>query len=331
MADVQKLTQRESTALNIMKAISILSVLAAHLASFSDKSLFASIVSSFWLLFGNIGVIIFFVIGGFLYTRKPNDDKAFWKKKFFRIILPWLVCSLLTFFVYAIETHKFTLFTYVKYIFGSGSLYYYITMYTLFLFIFKYIYNKDKILWGLVGIQAIALTLASFGLSTTLSLGFFTDYLNPLHWIGYFSLGILIKKHRFDLRARQKKHIIIIAYILALLSLCILSLNKIFTYFNILSALFCLASLIIVADISYKLAALKVSKHIATIGTWSYCIYLLHIQIVQFVVWRIPGDMLQLLFAPIIGLGLMVVLIAIALFICNKLPFGQKIKALVGL
>lgn len=84
----QKLTQQESSAINIMKAVAVLSVISAHVVSFDESSLFAKIASSLYLLFGEIGVIIFFVIGGFLYKRTSGDRKEFWKKKFFRIILP---------------------------------------------------------------------------------------------------------------------------------------------------------------------------------------------------------------------------------------------------
>ena len=323
------LTDRESTSINIIKAISILSVIAAHTISFSPVNLFSEIISSFWVLFGEVGVIAFFVVGGFLYSRKPHDGKIFWKKKFFRIVVPWFICSLLTYLLTAL-LNGFNV-SYFKWILGSGTWYYYITIYTLFIFIFKWLYDKDAILWLLIVAQIVSLTLASFGISTTIPLGFFTDYLNPLNWIGYFSFGILIRKYRFDLMLRKQKFIIIISCVLALFLFWILSSKKIFTYFNLLSFLFCLSSFIIITAISYKLATIKNVKYIGTIGTWSYCIYLLHMQIVQFVVRKIPDGWFKLMFSPFIGLIIMIILIIIGLYVCKRIPFGEKIKTWVGL
>ncbi|MBR3691302.1 MAG: acyltransferase [Clostridia bacterium] len=331
MAKKSLLTERESVAINILKAISIFSVIAAHVIVFTDDNLFSRIISSLWILFGEIGVISFFVIGGFLYARKPLDGKAFWQKKFFRIIIPWLMCSSLTHLFFAFTSHTFSIVEYLKWVFGSGTWYYYIAIYTLFLFIFKWLWNRTAILIILIGLQVISLLLASFGFSLTPPLPFMTDYLNPLHWVGYFSLGILVRTYRLDIRLRAKKSILFAAYLLSPLTALLLMQLKIFTYFNILTSVFCLSSLIIIADLSYRIAVGSAAKSIAKIGTWSYCIYLLHMQIVQFFINRLPGDWFRLLFSPIVGLALMVLFICIGLFLCKKLPFGEKIKLLVGL
>ena len=115
------LSTRESKAINIMKAIGILSVISAHVVSLSYNGQFARLVTSLWSLFGKTGVIIFFTIGGFLYKRNNNDSLVFWKKKLIRIILPWFFCSSLT---YAIAS-RFGLTpigpSYVKWVLGSGT------------------------------------------------------------------------------------------------------------------------------------------------------------------------------------------------------------------
>ena len=111
----------------------------------------------------------------------------------------------------------------------------------------------------------------------------------------------------------------------------LLSVKQIFGYFHILSAVFCLCVLVAAADISYRTASVGAARYIGRIGTWSYCIYLLHMQIVQGTVLKIPDGVFKLVFAPFIGLALMVLLIGVVQFICNKLPFGDKVKKIVGL
>ena len=330
MTNIEKLTARESVAINIMKAIAILSVIAAHVVSVSNINLFAKIVSSLWCLFARVGVVVFFVVGGFLYRRSVGDNKSFWKKKFFRIILPWAFCATLTYILAVIKGANFSLIEYLKWIFGSGTWYYYITIYTLFLFIFKWFYDKDVILFILIGIQIMTLTFASFGVSTTIPFEFLTDYLNPLHWIGYFSFGILIRKYRFDLIVRKKKYIVI-ALLVAVISMFVLYCKEIFTYFNIISVIFCISTLVVIAGFAYKIATINIAKHIGQIGIWSYCIYLLHMQIVQTFIPIVPDGMFNIIFSPFIGLGIMVALILIGVFVCNKFKFGEKIKMMVGL
>lgn len=325
------LDARECISINIMKAVAILSVIAAHTVSVTNADRISYGISALWELFGKVGVIIFFVIGGFLYTRTPGDTAAFWKKKASRIIVPWMFCSAVTYAVAVVLGRELGLASYFKWVLGSGTWYYYITVYTFFLFVFQWFYDKDFVLYLLTGLQVFALILAASGKTTTLSLGFFTDYLNPLHWIGYFSFGILIKKYRLDRVAGKCRYTVAAASLLAALSMAVLYHQRTFTYFHVVTAVFCLSALVLIAAASYKAADGRMAKHIEKIGKYSYCIYLLHMQIVQAVGSRIPESILKLLLSPFIGLAVMLLLISAGLWVCEKLPCGEKIKAMVGL
>lgn len=331
MEKVQKLSQRESTAVNIMKAVAILSVIAAHVVSPTDTDFLSELVSSSWGLFSRIGVIIFFVLGGFLYNRSSYDALGYWKKKFSRIIVPWLICSTLTYAIAVALGIEFGLTHYGKWVMGSGTWYYYITVYTLFLILFQWLQHKEWILYFLIVAQGLSLLLASFGISTTVPVEFVTDYLNPLHWIGYFAFGILARKRRWDLHIRRYRWVTLLAWLVMAASAWMLYTWKIFTYFHILTSLFCMSALMIIADLAYCAAGWRIAGRFAKIGVSSYCIYLLHMQIVQPVIARIPDSVWKILFAPVIGLGIMMMLITLGLAVCRRLPFGNKLKGLIGL
>jgi len=331
MENPPKITDRESITINIMKSISILSVIAAHVVSLNKSNVASGIISSLWIAFGKVGVIVFFIIGRFLYKRKDKDHKEFWKKKFFRIILPWLFCSLMTYLLTVIVRKEFNAFACIKWVLGSETWYYYVTVYTLFLFIFKWFYKIDAILYFFIGLQIVLLTLQSFGIPTTYSFGFFTDYLNPFHWIGYFSIGVLIRKHCFHSTIMRKKIVICLGSIVTMTSLFVLCYHEIHTYFNIVSFVFGVSSFILIAALSYTIAKYKAAKHIEKVGTYSYCIYLLHMQIVQGLLSRLPDSIAKIIFAPFIGLTIMLILIMVGLWICKKIPHGNKIKMVVGL
>jgi hypothetical protein len=277
-----------------------------------------------------VGVIIFFIVGGFLYKREVGDSRSFWKKKCVRIIIPWMICSTATYIVTIVSGRDLSIGGYLKWIFGSGTWYYYVVIYTLFLALFKWFYDKDIALYCLIGVQCLALAMASFGATPASHGSFFTDYLNPLYWIGYFALGILIRKHRWDFLIR-KRRLIIAAVCLGAISAYLLGTYRIFTYFHIITSVFCVSATVIIAAVAYKAATKCWAAHIGRIGTYSYCVYLLHMQIVQGIIKRIPEGVLKLVFSPLIGLGTMIVLISVGLFICGKLPFGEKVKSVVGL
>lgn len=327
-----KFTERESTTINILKSVAILSVIAAHVVPLVETDTLCFCVSSLWTIFGHVGVIIFLVVGGFLYTRKEGDNAIFWKKKTFRIFIPWLFCSFLTYLLfYLLSDQPFSLAAYFKWFLGSGTWYYYATIYTLFIFIFKWFYKNDIILYSLIGIQTIVFILKSVGISTTIPLDFFTDYLNPLHWIGYFSIGIIVRKKRLDIILRKNNIVIILSAIISIICCLILLRLRIHTYFNLITSIFCISSSIVILGFSYWIAKFKVANHISKAGEYSYCIYLLHMQIVQSICSKIPAGIIQIICSPFIGLLVMLFLICIGLWFCKKLPFGDKIKMLVGL
>lgn len=331
MSTITNFSEREIMTINLEKSMAILSVIAAHVVPVTKTDLLTNIASSAWNMFGHVGVVLFFVIGGFLYSRKDGDCNTFWKKKTFRIFIPWVFCSLLTYVLTAIDSRSFSVFAYFKWFLGSGTWYYYATVYTLFLLIFKWLHKNDVILYCLIGIQSVALILKSVGFSTTIPLSFFTDYLNPLHWIGYFSIGIILRRYRFDILLRKKTATLILSTIVLLVSSWILYKYDVYTYFDAITSIFCISATVLIMYTAYWFAQFKVAKPISKIGEYTFCIYLLHMQIVQRATSIIPNGALKVIFSPFIGLAIMLVLIGVGLWLCKKVSFGSKIRLLVGL
>ena len=329
---LNKLTKEESKVIDILKCIAILSVISAHVIQYSEVNLIAKIASIFWGKFSCIGVVVFFIIGGFLYSRNDGDDAIFWKKKLFRIIIPWMLAAIITYIIGFMLGLPLGVYECFKWVFGSGTWFYYIVVYTFFLLIFKWIYKYNAVLYTLIGIQAVALALASFDVSITINGGFFTDYLNPLYWIGYFSVGILIRRYGINKRIENnKKKVFVVSALLVIASLIFLCVNKINTYFDIVTMIFGVSSTVLITMFAYKMNQYRIATFIGQVGTYSYCIYLWHMQFLQGLFSKIPNNIFETLFSPIIGLIIMIVLIKIGLFICNKIKGGNTIKMVVGL
>ena len=327
-----RLTERESIAFNCLKAVAIFSVIAAHTVVLSRVNIYSDIISSLWDMFGRIGVVAFFMIGGFFYSRSPKDGASFWKKKLFRIIIPWLMWSSITYGIsIVVGSPNLGILHYIKWIFGSGSWYYYVTVYLFFLLIFKWFYKNNIILYCLIGLQIIALGLSTANISTTPPWGFITDYLNPLHWIGYFSAGILIRRYKLHALLQRSIWIPIISAILTIICACLMYFCRINTYFNIATFVFAVCATICITKVCFMVSKYKIATILGVFGASSYCVYLLHLQIVQFVVNRIPEGMIKTTVSPIIGLIIMAAFVFVAVIVLNKIPFGKKVKTFIGL
>ena len=322
-----KLSVRDSLAIDCIKAFAILSVIAAHTVVLDASTTFTDIVTSIWTIFSRVGVVAFLIVGGFLYSRKDRDGKSYWKKKFLRIILPWFICSAITYAIGIIGGNELSVLGYIKWIFGYGTWYYYIVIYVFFLLIFKWFYKSTSVLCVLVGIQVLTLMLNTFGVNITLGV----DYLNPLFWIGYFALGILIRRYRLDKKISRNNVVLIISIVLSIGVTTVMHIYGIYTYFSLITMVNCISVSLILYRVAYFIAKTKIATVTRYIGVSTYCIYLLHMQIVQTAIGLIPASGVTYLFAPFIGLAIMMVIIFIANMVCKKLPFGDKLKMCFGL
>ena len=103
----ETLHQEESKGFYIYKAIAILCVIAAHVSAIIENlGIWTFICSTFWAMMARIGVVIFFTTSGFFFSRTKGDSLNFWKKKFFNIIIPWLICATATFLLVVLTGDK---------------------------------------------------------------------------------------------------------------------------------------------------------------------------------------------------------------------------------
>lgn len=329
MDENNKITEKESKLFYIMKFFFIFSVITAHVCNVVDIIFLKKLISYFWKLFGTVGVIGFFILGGFFYKRKDGDDKEFWKRKSVSIIIPWLVCSFLNYVIKCIADKRINIGEYLKWTIGYESLYYYVTIFLFFLFIFKYFYKCDLALYVCVGITIASLALYTFHIDYL----FFiqgSKYLNPLNWIGYFASGILFRKYRIDRLLLKSFWTLIFSLLLGIVAFLILWKLGVDSYFHIATPIWGISFFILFLWISNWIAELKIGKAFEKMGKWSYCIYLIHMRIVQFSLSRFPTTTFGLIIKPLIGLAIMEI---VMLFIHwgAKLIKAEKALFLIGL
>ena len=185
----------------LLKAIAIFTVVLAH----TNCDLIQNPIDYYLIKrLSAIGVFSFFFLSGYYFRVKKWS--LFFSVNLQRLIIPWFVLGSFNYLLGCFKSgEEIYLIEYLKYLFGSGSMYYFCTVLLILKIAMNYICIKNNRL----GIHYffIGLTVLSIAMSATLSpmvkeysYDIVTPYLNIFNWIGIFSLGIVAKEK--DLIAR---------------------------------------------------------------------------------------------------------------------------------
>lgn len=322
----QKLSHTDSQALYFVKAVAIFSAVTAHCSVIDTATEASTVITCLWDVFSSLSIGCFLITGGILYSRTLGDTVSFWKHKAKTLILPWVFCSLLTYGYRSLFGHGFTLWEYTKWMLGHGTWYYYATIYVIFLALFKPIWQRPKALLCCVAVNALILTARAFGIDPFSGLPF-SEYLNPLNWFGFFALGVLLRRGDLKLESRA------VPWCIAtfLLAFAYVYRFGIFQYFHIANTLYATFGFLVLFALGRKLASSRLAPLFREMGSTTYCVYLLHMPIVQAVSRKVPLSLFHHLFIPVICMAVMLILVQIGKWITARMPFGKTIRMLVGL
>ena len=323
-------TQEESKGFYIYKAIAILCVIAAHVSVIIENlGIWTFICSTFWAMMARIGVVIFFTTSGFFFSRTKGDSLNFWKKKFFNIILPWLICATITFIVSLILGVKQEIaLKCFQWILGFGTWYYYVSVLLIFFLIFKFIEKSEILLYVCFTLNIVSILLDTWGLNPISQFSFCTPYLNIFNWIGYFALGILCRKHRLDRWILKSKIALSLTIVLTIFAIILFFLLKNESDFHYITFLYKLPLAVMLFYVSSWLAKGKMN-FMVVVGKDTYFIYLVHMQIVQFICSRLP--IIFEIVKPLVGLLIMcIIALTVKVFFKKILKWEAPLK-LIGL
>ena len=250
-----------------LKSLAMLSVFFAHMP-WHDKDSLMYIIYSY---LGIIGVPIFLFLSGYLSLQSKKTIG----KQVKSIIIPWIIYATMTFMGSVLINHRIScaftdlLSDYFRWVCGSGSIYYFLSVLLICQLISKY-FNE----WLLV-----AVSLVSIGLSWEYipHNGIFTRYLNPFNFIIYYALGRLVRKLRYTHFNTSKFTGGVKILLSTIVIFCAVMLWKGEpTYFNLLCVPFSMSFLVILYNVLNSFNA----PLLINIGKISFVVYLIHIQIV---------------------------------------------------
>lgn len=272
------ITERESKIIYILKAFAIFSVVCAHISLVPDDFTYKSKIVCTWINeVGAIGVGIFFLISGWLFSKKRSCEgfKEFIKKKMKNIGIPWIISATLTYLYVAIRKGG-SLTGWLKSIIGYNSSYWYLTVLMILYVAFYFIRNsKKETIYLIISCicSVISVILRRIGIINATSLGI---YLNVFNWSIFFAGGYLLEKMKIHINSLLNKTFVVI--FMTCVSICIIVILPLlgfkfsyFSYVYIPLEFIIAASLLGVATLLSKHVHIKL---LCKLGKLSFTIYL---------------------------------------------------------
>lgn len=268
----------------LLKAFAIVTVVLAH----TNCDLIQNPID-FYLIkrLSAVGVFSFFFLSGYYFRVK--DWKRFFDSNLKGLIIPWITLGSFNYLYGLIRTgEELKFLSYLKYILGSGSMYYFCTVLIILKILMNFICIKNKglvIHYLLLVITVLSITISSViaPLVMKYSHNIITPYLNVFNWIGIFALGIVAKE----------KNLISKYYTLAfkwkaIIFSCTLGFwiigytDSNFGYFGHYSFACELGMMIVIMEVLFMLnTENKGIKFMEIIGTNTLTVYLLHYPILS--------------------------------------------------
>lgn len=301
----------------------IVSVLCAHL-SYAN-----SVVGDLFVKLGTIGVVVFLISSGYYFVPQKFDGfKALLKKKTKSICVPWIILGSLVWVYNVLLSPKFrSPLGYVKWILGNGTYLYYITV---LIVCFLLCYKAKKIfLIGLVSLNIVSVILTACGVLTpVINYLHITHYLNVFNWIGFFALGMLLRRlpeekiQGFLLKARIP---VVIAFCVVVVLVMKYN-HEDFTYFTYIAIPYELLGCLAVFSVStIPLVRLNVFSRLSES---TYAIYLIHMVFIGLLDSVFERHLLLQAVSPVAIVAIAFVTLAIGSVVFEKLKM-QNIYCLV--
>ena len=193
------------------------------------------------------------------------------------------------------------------------------TILLVMLILFRYFYNKEFILYISIGVSAVSIALSAFGLiNYTVILN---QYLNFFNWVGFFALGIILrKKNLLENLINWVATVVSFVGLTAFTVIAVVIGNSIEAYIDITSLFVELFGFVFFLNVSNFLAN---SKLLSDIGKKSFFIYLMHIQVVGAINTRLPYNALFFILRPFVGLMVCYIIAVVFKLILNKLKLNK--------
>lgn len=271
-----QISKTDSESITIMRALALTSVVSAHTASVVLEDRETVFCSDILSAFGSIGVIVFFIISGYLFELHDKSGKVFWKSKLVMII-PWVVCGTMDYLYTALRRDGISVINWISFL-TIHSHYCYMSL----LFILYAFYRITRHLFKnsvMVHYVLIVLSLISILLTEHWIIKIY-PYINFMNWVAYFSFGCILA-HTNCVFSRRVSNINAGKWGIAIVFLLVgynITFQKPLSYWSPLSSMMIiiLAYFMWNTTLSIKRNNETIKNIFLLIGKYSFPIYLCH-------------------------------------------------------
>ena len=311
-----------------LKVFAIISIVSAHCFTITNTNKLNILFS--WLLgqIGSIGVGIFFIISGYLFLNKKHDIKVFFIKKINTIFLPWIVTGTAVYLYIYLRKGGLGFSSWLNYLLGNGSYLYYLTLLTIFYFLFFYTLKNKMFILSTIILSILSIVLTAMGLLEDIN-----PYLNPLNFIGYFSVGIIIaeKNNLLNIAKKIANYKLLLVSIYIVLLLLIRSFGVSAGYWGYATLL--VQPVAICSVLSLATIGFIYNDKILQLGVQSFSIYLLHMPVagvVTFIFNHFDWWILTLV-RPLIIIGITIGFIYLYKLLGEIFKINRFLNSIVGI
>lgn len=308
-----------------IKGLAILSVVIAHTPIYVNSKV-SQIISNLYSTIGAIGVPIFLFISGYLFNVKNLNIRSFLSKKINTVIIPWLFCSSIVYIIssyFGRGNEKINIMGYINFIFGNGSLFYYMSILFILYISMFYIVKSKITIYIVIALSSISIYLTASGVFANINL-----YLNPFNFAIYFALGILLKDNLekiIDL-STSRRNIIALIFIIMLF---ITATKNMGGYAGVMTIPFSIISFLsIISIINSKLIEIL---NIKSIGEFSFTIYLLHMPIAGIINIMCRNILMLNIIKFLLVIAIMKIGINIIFYLSSKMKIFIYLNKLIGI
>lgn len=296
----QTAREERSKQIWVFRSFAILSVCCAHMPMDAGTKLTDCFLNQILGILGTLGVGGFFLCSGYYFSAKEAVTIAYWKRKFWKLIVPWLLLGAATkvWYNYIAGTRPI-LHGYMPWILGRGTWMYFVPVLIELMIIFAIVRKLCGIyVLGILSIVSNVAVICGWGYGK-----YITPYMNPFNWAIFFVVGLIwqCQEEKLIQIYKNRKNLLwwMVSIIFATSTLCYFFLDIDAYYWTWVSLPFELSGIALLLLLAGKVRNYKLLQDI---GKNTLFIFMTHMIIAGGVMNHMPATGIIAFLRPIVAL-----------------------------
>ena len=320
----QSIKEERSKQIWGVRSLAILSVCCAHMPMDDGPLIIDHYLNQILGMIGTLGVGGFLICSGYYFSVKEAKTFTFWKRKVWKLIIPWLLLGAATkMWINHISNIRPLLKGYIPWVMGQKTWMYFVPVLIALMIIFTIFHNKYSIyILSVLSIASNVIVICGYGYGKVI-----TPHMNPFNWALFFALGLIWQYHEEKIMRLYRDNRLLVCGCIGLIFgvtvILYIVLDRTAYYWTWLSLPFELSGIIILLVIAYKIRNCRLLQDI---GRNTLFIFMIHMIIAGGVMNHLPSTGIIAFVRPIVTLGITYVgtlILRVLLSLCHVKQVGS--------